>query len=126
MVSFSPEQISPEQIYDMLEKDSAGSVLLHFAVAKASEVAGGTTSHISYVANGDVEKDLRLIAAEMREKWNLTDALLLRRQGMVAVGEIISLVAVSSPGSEAAFAACQLALDRMKKMRSVIKKEITG
>ncbi len=126
MVSFSPEPINPEQVYGMLEKGGAGSVLLHFAVAKALKIAGGTTSHISYVANGDVEKDLRLIAAEMTERWNVTDFLLVRRQGMVAIGEIISLVAVSSPGSEEAFAACHFALDRMKKMRTVIKTEISG
>jgi molybdopterin synthase catalytic subunit len=40
------------------------------------------------------------------------------------VGEIISLVAVSSPSSEAAFAACGHGLACLKQMPTIIKTEI--
>jgi len=66
-----------------------------------------------------VEQDLQDIAG----KWSLTDVLLLRRQGMAAVGEIISLVVVSSSSSEEAFAACRHRLARMKRMPTTIKTE---
>jgi molybdopterin synthase catalytic subunit len=124
MVCFSSKPIDPRQVYDLIEKNAAGSVLFHFAVAKAMGAKHGTTTHISYEPNGDVEQGLKDIAAEMREKWNLADVLLLRRQGMVAVGEIISLVAVSSSGSEEAFAACRHGLACMKRMPTIIKTEI--
>ncbi|HET6420241.1 MAG TPA: molybdenum cofactor biosynthesis protein MoaE [Geobacteraceae bacterium] len=124
MVSFSTEPIDPHHVYDMLGKDAAGSALIHFAVAKAAKNRGRVTTHITYEPDGEVERELRLIEAEIAEKWNITDVLLLRRQGMVAAGEIISVIAVSSPGSEAAFAACQFGLERMKKMSTIIKTEI--
>ena len=123
MVCFSSKPIDPRQVYDLIGKDAAGSVLFHFAVAKAIDTKHGITSHITYEPNGDVEQGLKDIALEMREKWNLTDVLLLRRQGMVAVGEIISLVAVSSSSSEEAFAACRHGLARMKRMPTIIKTE---
>lgn len=124
MVSFSIEPINPDRIYNMLGKVAAGSALIHFAVAKAVKMTGGTTTHIMYEPNGDVEQELQSVAAEIAEKWNITDVLLLRRQGMVTVGEIISVIAVSSPGSEAAFAACRFGLERLKEMITIIKTEI--
>ena len=71
-----------------------------------------------------MEQDLKDIAVEMRVKWTLTDVLLLRRQGKVAVGEIISLVAVSSSSSEETFAACRHGLNCMKRMPTIIETEI--
>ncbi|MDD2337046.1 MAG: molybdenum cofactor biosynthesis protein MoaE [Geobacteraceae bacterium] len=124
MVCFSSEPIDPKQVYDMIGKDAAGSVLFHFAVAKAIGAKHGTTTHIDYQQSGDVERNLKDIETEMKENWGVTDVLLLRRQGMVAVGEIISLVAVSSTGSEAAFAACRHGLASLKKMPTIIKSEI--
>lgn len=124
MVRFTTEPIDPEQVYAMIGKDAAGSVLFHFAVAKAMGAKNGITSHIDYQPNGDVEGNLKDIEMELKEKWGLTGVLLLRRQGMVAVGEIISMVAVSSPGSEAAFAACRHGIACLKKMPTVIKTEI--
>ena len=124
MVRFSTEQIDPKRVYEMIGKDAAGSVLFHFAVAKAMGAKHGITTHIDYQTNGDVKGNLKDIETELKEKWGLTDVLLLRRQGMVAVGEIISLVAVSSPGSEAAFAACHHGIACLKKMPTIIKTEI--
>lgn len=123
MVRFSNEPIEPGQVCNLLKIDTAGSVLFHFAVVKSHGVKAGITHHIEYQACGDVEENLRQIAAELREKWQLTDVLLLRRQGMVAAGEIASLVAVSAPGSEAAFSACRHGLACLKKMPTICKTE---
>jgi len=124
MVSFSSAPIDPERVYDLIGKGAAGSVLFHYAVAKPMGTREGITSHITYESHGDVEQNLEDIAAEMKEQWNLTDVLLLRRQGTVAVGEIISLVAISSSASEDAFAACRHGLARLKKMPTIKKTEV--
>jgi molybdopterin synthase catalytic subunit len=126
MVRFSPEPIDPAKVYYEMGKDGSGSVLLHFAVAKATGAAGGVVTHIVYRPDGDVLRELESIADEMRCRWEITDVLLVRRQGKVAAGEIISLVAVSSPGSEAAFEACSHGLARLKKMSSISKTEFTA
>jgi len=107
-----------------LDHERVGLVSVNGAVAKAMGAKHGITTHIDYQPNGDVEGNLKEIESELKEKWGLTDLLLLRRQGIVAVGEIISLVAVSSPGSEAAFAACRHEIACLKKMPTVNKTEI--
>ncbi len=126
MVRFSPEPIDPANVYEQLVKEGSGSVLLHFAVARAMCSEKGITSAICFQPVGDVAAEMSAIASEMRDKWELTDLLLVRRQGTVTLGEIISLVGVSSPRSESAFEACRFGLDRLKKMSSIGKREIFG
>lgn len=49
--------------------------------------------------------------------------ILLRRQGRVGIGEIISLVSASSPNSKDVFAACQFGIECLKMMPTVLKTE---
>jgi molybdopterin synthase catalytic subunit len=63
------------------------------------------------------------IAGELETHWKLEDVLLIRRTGCLAVGEIISLVAASSPNSEDAFEACKQGISSLKKMSTITKTE---
>jgi molybdopterin synthase catalytic subunit len=48
---------------------------------------------------------------------------LVRRIGILDIGDIISLIAVSSPVSNDAFEACRYGLEKFKKMSSLKKTE---
>ncbi len=124
MVLITTDPINPHGAYDMIASKSAGSVLFHYAVVKAQEGKAGVTCHIEYAVAGDAEEELRTIAKEIVNSWGVEDILLIRRMGRVGVGEIISLVAVSSSASEDAFAACKYGISRLKKMRCVAKNEV--
>jgi molybdopterin synthase catalytic subunit len=126
MVLITTDPINPHDAYDMIASKSAGSVLFHYAVVKAQEGKGGVTSHIEYAMAGDAEEELRKIAEEIVGSRGIEDILLIRRIGRLGIGEIISLVAVSSPASEDAFAACKFGIGRLKKMRSIVKNEVCG
>lgn len=126
MVMITAEPIDPRCSFDMLASKSAGSVLFHYAVVKAQEGKGGMTCHIEYAVAGDAETELQTIASEIVGSWGIEDTLLIRRIGRVGIGEIISLVAVSSPASEDAFAACKFGIGRLKKMRCIVKNEVCG
>ncbi len=126
MVMITAHPIDPRSAYDLIAKESAGSVLFHFAVVKAQKGHDGVTRHIEYARQGNTEDELTAIADEIRAEWNIEDILLIRRIGRVGIGEIISLVAVSSPSSEDAFAACKFGIARLKKMRCIAKNEVCG
>jgi molybdopterin synthase catalytic subunit len=126
MVMLTAEPIDPRGSYDLIARKSAGSVLFHYAVVKAQEGSEGVTCHIVYGVDGDAEEELRTIAADLAAAWNIEDLLLIRRIGRVGIGEIISLVAVSSPASEDAFAACKSGIGRLKKMRCIVRNEVCG
>ncbi len=126
MQRITDKPIDPATMYDLIARNSSGSVLLHYAVVKAQHGAEGTTCHVDYSLSGDAGEELRTIAAEMAASWSIEDSLLIRRVGRIGVGEIISLVAASSPSSEDAFNACKYGIGQLKKMRCIAKKEICG
>jgi molybdopterin synthase catalytic subunit len=123
MVITTREPIDSREAYALIGKGAAGSVVLHYAVVKQNHDPGRPTTGIDYRENGDVEAELAAIAEELRHRGGLEDVLLIRRLGHIGIGEIISLVAASSPNSEDAFEACRYGIGRLKKMQTIAKHE---
>ena len=72
------------------------------------------------IPDGVFERTDRAEVDTVHDEWPF------RRTGRLGIGEIISLVAVSSPSSEDAFAACKAGIGQLKKMRKIIKNEVCG
>jgi molybdopterin synthase catalytic subunit len=123
MIMTVKEPIDPKLAYDHIIKKNSGSVVLHYAVVKEQTGSDRSTACIDYRSDGDTEGELAGIAADLMTAWTLEDVLLIRRIGCLAVGEIISLVAASSPNSEDAFEACKQGIGRLKKMATIKKQE---
>ncbi len=122
IVSNNP--IDPSKVYGLIRKDTSGSVVFHFAVVRET-TENKRTKSIEFHPNGDLEQELRAISEGIRKRWEVGDVLIMRRLGRLNIGDIISLVAVSSSHREEAFDACSYGVDRLKKMATVIKKETT-
>jgi molybdopterin synthase catalytic subunit len=122
MEIISGNPIDPTRVYELIKKDAAGSVVFHFAIVRES-TENKRTKSIEFHPNGDLEQELRIISEEIRKRWEVEDVLIIRRLGRLNIGDIISLVAVSSSHREEAFNACSYGVDRLKKMVTVIKKE---
>jgi molybdopterin synthase catalytic subunit len=123
MILTTNEPIDPQGAYALIGKKNSGSVVLHYAVVKEQTGGDRPTSCIDYRSEGDTDGELAGIAKELKEAWTLEDVLLIRRTGCLDVGEIISLVAASSPNSEDAFEACRQGIARLKKMATIKKQE---
>jgi len=123
MVKIVENTIDPASAYDSICSAFSGSVVLHYAVVKRQAGSGKATTCIEYRAQADTLQELERIAGELKGQWKLEDVLLIRRTGCLNVGEIISLVAASSPNSEDAFEACKQGISRLKKMTTITKTE---
>ena len=124
MVKISAAPINPSEAYALIGKKSSGSIVLHYAVVKEDSGNEKRTSSIDYRAESGAEAELAAIAAGLKERWQLEDVLLVRRTGCLGVGDIISLVAASSPNSSDAFEACRHGISLLKKMATIKKQEI--
>jgi len=69
------------------------------------------------------EKKMAEIERETRERWPVGDMALVHRLGHMEVGEISVAVAVSCPHRAQAFEACRYAIDRLKELVPIWKKE---
>ncbi len=123
MILITVEPIDVRAIFEQLQKDHSGSVVIHDAVVKKTE-AGKPTSGIHFERAGDVEEELRSIEEALRQTWPVEDVVLIRRIGKLSPGDVISVAAASSEHREAAFGLCQEAIERFKKMKTLAKKEL--
>lgn len=68
--------------------------------------------------------EMKKIADQMMERWPLHRVLIHHRTGVLKVGEIPVIIAVSSAHREAAFQACRFAIDTLKQTVPIWKKEV--
>jgi molybdopterin synthase catalytic subunit len=124
MVMVTKEFLTPEGISKNIPfPESAGSVVVHFAVVKPA-MDGRPTAGIRFGAAGDIEAELRTLEAKLRDAWKISDVMLARRIGSLKVGDIISVAVVAAGGREAAFGACGDAVELFKSMKSLHKEEL--
>lgn len=69
------------------------------------------------------QKKLEQIEAETRARWPIGELALVHRLGHLQVGDVSVAVAVSCPHRAEAFEACRYAIDRLKEIVPIWKKE---
>ncbi len=124
MIKVTEEEVSPQFLLDSICTDSSGSIVTHLGVVRPDS-NGRKVVSIEYEADINAsEKELSNIASEILGKWKIQDIALCRRIGRLDLGDSILMVAVASPHRKEAFEACEYAVECMRSMKSVRKKEI--
>ncbi|MDG6911387.1 MAG: molybdenum cofactor biosynthesis protein MoaE [Nitrososphaerota archaeon] len=115
--------IDPKKIMaEVADKDAGGTVVFIGTVRRRSEA--GDVDAMEYQAYTKMaEKGLRRIEAEVREKWPVRRVSMVHREGLLKVGEVSVVVAVSSEHRAEAFEACRYAIDRIKTTLPIWKRE---
>ncbi|QSE96005.1 molybdenum cofactor biosynthesis protein MoaE [Fulvivirga lutea] len=67
--------------------------------------------------------EMNKIASLIKEKWPVQKISIHHRVGRVEIGEVVVVIAVSSPHRKEAFEACQFAIDTLKNTVPIWKKE---
>jgi molybdopterin synthase catalytic subunit len=75
---------------------------------------------------GMTEKALTKIEQEARDRWELTDTLIIHRVGPLDPNDNIVFVAAASRHRKQAFRACEFMIDTLKTNAPFWKKEQTG
>jgi molybdopterin synthase catalytic subunit len=124
MVKVTKALVSPQLLLDSLRTDSSGSVVTHLGIVRPDS-NGRKVVSIEYEADINAsERELSNIANEILIKWGIQDIALYRRVGKLNLGDVILIAAVGAPHRKEAFEACNYAVECMRSMKSVRKKEI--
>ncbi len=124
MIKVTEEGIPPQLLLDSLRINSSGSIVTHLGVVRPDS-NGRKVVSIEYEADINAsERELSAIAEEILGKWKIQDIALCRRIGRLDLGDLILMVAVASPHRKEAFEACEYAVECMRSMKSVNKREI--
>lgn len=68
--------------------------------------------------------EMKKIADEMMKRWPLHKIVMHHRVGVLEIGELPVIIAVSASHRDAAFDACRYAIDTLKQTVPIWKKEV--
>jgi molybdopterin synthase catalytic subunit len=117
------EDFSAEEMLSSLKDDSCGAVVLFV----------GTVRKDPGVENLDVqsyeemaEEKIEELIQRSKEKFNIQRMDITHRTGELGIGDNIVLIGASAPHRQDAFDACQWAIDELKKIVPIWKKDEEG
>jgi molybdopterin synthase catalytic subunit/molybdopterin converting factor small subunit len=120
----SEEPLSLEAVADEVRSDEAGAIATFVGTTRVHS-RGRTVVHLEYEAYGGMaEREMERIAAELRERYDLSAVAIHHRVGRVPIGEPSVVIAVSAPHRHDALAACKDAIDTLKETVPLWKKEV--
>ncbi len=124
MFRITPEPLDALELMQAVSSDAAGAVVL-FAGVVRNENLGRRVEFLEYDAYAPMaERKMREIADEVRAKWPVTGVAMAHRTGRLQIGDASVIIAVSSPHRADAIEACHYAIDRLKVIVPVWKKEV--
>jgi molybdopterin synthase catalytic subunit len=124
LIRITADPLDPQPFIEHVRRDESGAVALFLGVVRDNNL-GRRVLHLEYDAYPQMaEKKLRQVAEEIMARWSITDIAIAHRTGRLEIGETSLLVVVSSPHRHEAFEACQQAVNRIKEVVPIWKKEV--
>ncbi len=116
--------IDATEIGNLVRSDADGAVCVFLGVARKFSRSREVV-HLEYEAYPEMaEKKMAEIGDELRVKFGAERVAILHRTGVLAIGEASVGIGVATPHRKEAFAACQYAIDRLKEIVPIWKKEV--
>jgi molybdopterin synthase catalytic subunit len=98
--------------------------VVSFAGVARNNFGGRATARLTYEAYPEMAVTvLAQIAEEARVRWPIGRVAVHHRIGQLEIGETAVLVVVAAPHRQAAFAAAEYIMDRIKEIAPIWKKE---
>jgi molybdopterin synthase catalytic subunit len=118
------QPLSADKLVSLVSHPGAGAVLTFVGTVREF-TRGQRTVSLAYEAYAPmaVEK-MKQIAAEMEERWPGVQVAMHHRIGELAIEEIAVIIAVATPHRNESFEAGRYAIERLKQIVPIWKKEI--
>lgn len=123
MVRIAQEPIDVERIIREVSTPRTGGIDVFIGTVR-SHSHGKRVRRLEYSAYIPMaEKLMGGIEQDLRTKWVLDGVAIVHRVGVLQVGDVAVVTAVSAAHRDAAFEACRYAIDRVKSVVPIWKRE---
>ncbi len=116
--------IQTEDVIQKVESRNAGAITVFIGTVREM-TNGKRTLYLEYQAYKSMaEKKLNEIGNEIEKKWPNTKVAITHRIGRLEISDIAVVIAISSPHRNNAYDANRYAIERIKEMVPIWKKEV--
>lgn len=117
------QPIRVEEVTKKVESRNAGAITVFIGTVREL-TKGKKTLHLEYQAYPPMAiKMFQQIEKEIKEKWPEVQIAITHRTGRLEISDIAVVIAVSSPHRKIAYEANEYAIDRIKQIVPIWKKE---
>ena len=123
MIEITNEAIEMQLVINKVKKSAYGAVATFIGTVRDNS-EGKQVLYLEYETYPDMaKKKLTEIAIEIQARWDSIDVAIVHRVGRLEIGETAIVIAIGSAHRLEAFQACQYAIDRIKEIVPIWKKE---
>jgi len=124
MFKIVKDPISMDELIRAVEDPGAGAIVTFLGVVRDNNL-GRRVHYLEYEAYPEMAVPaMERIAEEIRQKWDVKHVAMVHRVGRMEIGEASVGIAVSAAHRAEAFEACRYAIDRLKEIVPIWKKEV--
>ncbi len=124
MFKITEQIITGAEVQQAVEAPDAGAIVLFLGTVR-NNTDGRPVQHLEYEAYPPMaEKKMAEIAKEITNKWGIHHIAMMHRVGKLQIGEVSVAVAVASPHRKDGFKACKYAMNRLKQIVPIWKREV--
>ncbi len=121
--SVTESRLNTETVQRLVADDASGAIALFVGTVR-DHARGKSVIRLDYEAyEPAAEKMLAKIGTEIRERWTVGRIAIIHRFGSLEVGEASVIIGISSPHRGEAFDAARYAIERIKEIVPIWKKE---
>ena len=123
MFKIVEERISLDALAAVVSDPDAGAIATFVGTTRRTN-HGRKVERLEYEAYESMAiSEFEKIGDAIRDRWNVTKIAIVHRIGVVPVGDTSVAIAISAPHRPQAIDACRFAIDRLKEVAPIWKKE---
>lgn len=124
MIKISQEPIDVNEVIDNVKSNAAGAIDVFIGTVR-NNTADKAVSRLDFEAYESMAlKEIEKIIQQAKNKWPILKMSIYHRKGILNIGDIAVVIAVSTPHRKDAFEACKFAIDTLKETVPIWKKEV--
>ncbi len=107
------------------QRPDCGAISVFVGTTRVDEAAEASVEYLEYEAYRPMaDRKLEEIGDEIRERWEVREVAIVHRLGRVDPGEASVVIVVASPRRGPAFEASRYAIERIKEIVPIWKREV--
>lgn len=125
MFAIVQERIDVGALISAAQRPDCGAVCTFVGTTRIDESEGAAVEYLEYEAYRPMaDRKLEEIGAEIEEKWDARHVSIVHRLGRVDPGEASVAIVIASPRRGPAFEASRYAIERIKQIVPIWKREV--